>query len=159
MRQVIEMNIKSQTYYFFNDMINIEEFDSNLIKIDKKIYKDIDIYYTGYINIKKIGDCENIYTVNPLYLIIGEEIDGHIEENNGCKYLVFDSLDENRGVLKIETKNGGKEVKYDKDLWYMKNKPVKLCMLTIIVRSFFEGDETLYSQVYLDKCFFMSYKQ
>ena len=116
MGQVIEMNIKSQTYYFFNDMINIEEFDSNLIKIDKKIYKDIDIYYTGYINIKKIDDCENIYTVNPLYLIIGEEIDGHIEENNGCKYLVFDSLDENRGVLKIETKNGGKEVKYDKDL-------------------------------------------
>ena len=116
MGQVIEMNIKSQTYYFFNDMINIEEFDSNLIKIDKKISKDIDIYYTGYINIKKIGDCENIYTVNPLYLIIGEEIDGHIEEKNGCKYLVFDSLDENRGVLKIETKNGGKEVKHDKDL-------------------------------------------
>ena len=53
MGQVIEMNIKSQTYYFFNDMINIEEFDSNLIKIDTKIYKDIDIYYTGYINIKK----------------------------------------------------------------------------------------------------------
>ena len=104
--------------------------------------------------LKKIGDCENIYTVNPLYLITGEEIDGHIEEKNGSKYLVFDSLDENRWVLKIETINGGKEVKYDKVLWYMKNKSVKLRMLTIIVRSFFEGDETLYSQVYLDKCLY-----
>ena len=58
----------------------------------------------GYITIKKIGDCENIYSVNPLYLIIGK-VDGHIEENNGNKYLVFDSMelhstDENKKVLK-----------------------------------------------------------
>ena len=48
--------------------------------MDKKSYKDIDIYYIGCITIKKIGDCENIYSVNPLYLIIGE-VDGHIECN------------------------------------------------------------------------------
>ena len=61
--------------------------------------KDIDIYYIGYISIKKIGDCENIYSVNQLHLIIGK-VDGHIEEDNGNKYLVFDSTDENKEVLK-----------------------------------------------------------
>ena len=72
MGQVKELNIKNRTYCFFNDMINIEEFDSKLLKIDKKLYKGIDIYYIGYVIIKKIGDCENIYSANPLYLIIGE---------------------------------------------------------------------------------------
>ena len=51
-------------------MINIKDFDSCLLKIDKKSYKNIDIYYIGYITIKKIDDYENIYSVNRLYLII-----------------------------------------------------------------------------------------
>ena len=51
-------------------MINIKNFHSNLLKIGKKSNKDIDIYYLGYITIKKFGDCENIHSVNPLYLII-----------------------------------------------------------------------------------------
>ena len=79
MGKVKQTEIKIQSYYFYNDIINIEEFDSNLLKIDKKSYKDIDIYYIGYITIKKIDDCENIYSVNPLYLIIGK-LDRHIEE-------------------------------------------------------------------------------
>ena len=54
MGKVKQIEIKNRTYYFYNDIINIEEFDSNLLKIDKKSYKDIDIYYTGYITIKKI---------------------------------------------------------------------------------------------------------
>ena len=71
MGQVKEINIKDLTYYFFDNMINIKNFHSNLLKIDKKLYKDIDIYYIGYITmIKKFGDCENIHIVNPLYLII-----------------------------------------------------------------------------------------
>ena len=70
MGQVKEINIKNQTYYFFDDMIDIRNFHSNLLKIDKKSHKDIDIYYIGYITIKKFGDCENIRSVNPLYLII-----------------------------------------------------------------------------------------
>ena len=102
MRNIKKINIKNRTYYFFKDIINIEEFNSSLLKIDKKSYKDIDIYYIGYITIKKIGDCENIYSVNPLYLIIGK-VDGHIEENNGNKYLVFGSTDENKEVLKKYT--------------------------------------------------------
>ena len=77
MGKVKQIDIKTRTYYFYNDIINTEEFDSNLLKIDKKSYKHIDIYYIAYITIKKIDDCENIYSVNPLHLIIGN-IDEHI---------------------------------------------------------------------------------
>ena len=85
-------------------MINSEVFDSNLLKIDKKVYKNIDIYYTGYITVKRMDDYENIRIVNPLYLTIGK-VDGHIEEKNESKYFVFDSTDENREVLKKYTEN------------------------------------------------------
>ena len=172
MVQVREVNIKNRTYYFFDDMINIEVFDPDLLKIDKKTNKNIDIYYIGYITIKNIDDYEYIYSVNPLYLIIGE-VDGHIEEKNGSKYLVFDSTDENRKVLEkyaelwdgikneIKTINGGKEGEYSKIFKKIKfdtndnlslNKPLKLHMLTIIVRSIFEEDSKLYLQVYLHEC-------
>ena len=53
MGQVTEINIKNRTYYFFNDMINIEFVDSNLLKIVRKSYKNINIYYIRYITIKK----------------------------------------------------------------------------------------------------------
>ena len=56
MGQVKEISIKNQTYYFFNDMADIKNFYSNLLKIDKKLHKDIDIYYIGYITIKRFGD-------------------------------------------------------------------------------------------------------
>ena len=70
MGKVKELNIKNRTYYYFNDIIDIKDFHSNLLRIDKKQYKDINIYYIGYITIKNFGDCENIRSVNPLYLII-----------------------------------------------------------------------------------------
>ena len=85
MGNIKHINIKNCTYYFFNDMINIRNFDSSLLKIDKKIIQKIGIYYIGYIPIKSISDYENINSVNPLYLIIAE-VDGYIEENNGNKY-------------------------------------------------------------------------
>ena len=44
MGNIKEINIKNQTYYFFNDMINIKDFHANLLKIDKKSYKNIDVY-------------------------------------------------------------------------------------------------------------------
>ena len=70
MGQIKEINIKNQTYYVYNDLINIEDLHSNLLKIGNKSYKDIPIYYIGYITIKKIDDYENIHSVNSLYLII-----------------------------------------------------------------------------------------
>ena len=80
-------------------MINIKKFDSNVLKIDKKSYKDIGIYKVGYITVKKIDVYENIYSVNPLYLII-THASGYIEEKAVNKYLVFGSTDENEELLK-----------------------------------------------------------
>ena len=80
MGTVKQIDIKNRTYYFYNDIIYLESFKSNLLKIDKS-YKDIGIYNIGYITIKKIGDCENIYSVNPLYLRI-THTNGYIEEIN-----------------------------------------------------------------------------
>ena len=70
MGEVKQINIKNRTYYFYNDMINLKNFEPNLLKIDRKSYKNIGIYNIGYITIKKIDDCENIYSVNPLYLLV-----------------------------------------------------------------------------------------
>ena len=96
---VKQIDIKNRTYYFYNDIINIKNFDPILLKIDKKSCKDIGIYNIGYITIKKIDDYENIYSVNPLYLIIAHA-NGYIEEKGVNKYLVFDSTDENKELLK-----------------------------------------------------------
>ena len=79
MGKVKEINIKNRTYYFFDDMIDIRNFHSNLLKIDKMSHEDIDIYYIGYITIKTFSDFENIYSVNPLYLII-HSATGHFKE-------------------------------------------------------------------------------
>ena len=70
MGEVKEISIKNQTYYFFQEMIDIRNFHSSLLKIDKKSHKGINIYCISYITMKKFGDCENIHRVNPLYLII-----------------------------------------------------------------------------------------
>ena len=71
MGNIKDINIKNQTYYFFNDMINIKDFDRNFLKIDKKLYKNINIYYIGYITVK-YSYCVKINSVNSLYLIISE---------------------------------------------------------------------------------------
>ena len=92
MGQVKEINIKNQTYYFFDDMVNIEDFHSSLLKIDKKSHKDIDIYYIGYITIKKFSDYENIHNVNLLYLII-RSATGYFKAKNSEKYLIIDSTE------------------------------------------------------------------
>ena len=92
MGETKELNIKNQTYYYLDDMIDIRNFHSNLLKIDKKPYKDVDIYYIGYITIKKFGYCENIHSVNPLYLIIHSGT-GYFKEKNGGKYLILDLIE------------------------------------------------------------------
>ena len=126
MGKVKQINIKNRTYYFYNDIIDLKDFDAKLLKIDKKSYKNIDIYYIGYITIKKIDDYESIYRVNPLYLHINHA-SGYIEEKNGNKYLIFNSVDENKEVLKkyadvwdgikdkIKAINDGEENDYEKD--------------------------------------------
>ena len=170
MGEVKQINIKNRTYYFYNDIIDLKDFDAKLLKIDKKSYKNIDIYYIGYITIKKIDDCENIHSVNPLYLLVNHA-SGYIEEKNGNKYLIFDSVDENKEVLKkypdvwdgiknkIKAINGGEENDYGKDCIKIKfnsdgelplNKPLKFHAMTTISRSIFEEDGKLYPRLFLD---------
>ena len=78
MGNIKQINIINRTYYFFNDIIRIRDFNPNLLNIDKNSYKNIDIYYIGYITIKDT-DYVNIYSVNLLYFIINKS-DGYIEE-------------------------------------------------------------------------------
>ena len=136
MRERKQINIKNRTYYFYNDQIDLKDVDGRLLKIDKKDYNQIDIYYIGYLTIKKIGDCNNINSENPLYLMINEMI-GHfecnsiefnsVEEKNENEYLVLDEIIENKEVLnkykkvwegikkEIQTINSGKKIEYGKD--------------------------------------------
>ena len=72
-----QLNIKNRTYYFYNDLINLKDFDAKLLKLY------ISIYYIGYVTKKPEY---NINSLNPLYLLIGE-LDGFIEEKEGSKYL------------------------------------------------------------------------
>ena len=99
MGAVKQIEIKNRTNYFYNDMMDIENFDPILLKVERKSCKNIGIYNIGYITIKKGGDCENIYSVNLLYLIIAHA-SGYIEEKDVNKYLIFHSTYENKELLK-----------------------------------------------------------
>ena len=86
------IDIKNQTYYFCNDIITKENSDSVDIKIDKKINKDILIYYIGYVIIKEYV---KIYSVNPLYLIC-RCVNGYFEEINRNRYLTVVPTNKNK---------------------------------------------------------------
>ena len=83
--KVKDIDIKNRTYYFFNDIVDIENFDRNNIKIDKKSYESILIYYIGYVTIKEYA---KIYCVNPLYLIF-RNANGYFKEINKIKFLLM----------------------------------------------------------------------
>ena len=63
MGEIKQINIKNQSYYFYNDIIDLKHFDAKLLKIDKKSFKGIDIYYIGYITKKKIGDIKKNFVI------------------------------------------------------------------------------------------------
>ena len=117
MRKIRPINIKNRTYYLYNDQIYLKDFDAKLLKIDKKNYKKIDIYYIGYGTVKRIANCSNVNSVNPLYLMIDKMI-GHFEEKNGYKYLILDDVNENKEVSK----------KY-KEIWNGIKKELKQLMV------------------------------
>ena len=120
--------------------------------------------------VEKIANCNNINSVNPLYLMIDEMI-GHFEEKNENRYLVLDDVDKNKEVSKkyekvwegvkkeIEKINAGEKIEYGKDLRKIRfesndnlplNKPIKLRLLIIIIRSVFSEDGKFYPQLFLD---------
>ena len=163
MGTVKQINIKNWTYYFYNDIIDLKNFDAGLLKVDKNSYKNIGIYNTGYITIKKINDCESIYSVNPLYLRV-DHANGYNEEKGVNKYLNFDSSDENKELLKKyndvwnRIRDKIKEIRsdecdYEKDYMKIKfdsdddlpfNKPLKFHLMIITIKSVFEENGKLY---------------
>ena len=165
MGNIKEINIKNRTY-FFDGMINIKNVNANLLKVDKKSYKQISIYYIGFIAVKD-SKYVNIHSVNPLYFIV-DKVDDFIEQTEGSKYLNFASTDNNKKVLKKYTElcNGIKNLikkidnkpsKYGKDYMKIKFNPdgnlpliklLKFHNLTITVRSVFKEDNKYYPQIF-----------
>ena len=170
--KIKDMNIKNQTYYFFNDIIKIENFDPSNIKMDEKSYKNILIYYIGYVTIKEYV---KIFSVNPFYLIF-RYVNGYFEEINGNKYLTLVPTNESKEKIKkyevlwikirdligsITTNSDH----YDYDEKYMNiklnsdddlplNKTVEIPTITIVVRAIFLENNKYYSQVFLDECLY-----
>ena len=140
-----------------------------MLKIYKKSYKNFGIYNIGYITKKKIDDCKNIDSANPLYLLI-DHASGYVKEKGVNKYFVFESTDENKELLKKYSdvwngiKNKIKEVDdsecdYEKDYMKIKfnsddnlplNKPLKFHNMIITIRAVFKEDGKLYPKVFLD---------
>ena len=96
METIKQININYRTYYFYNDISNLDEFDESRIKVDKKDFNDIDmdIYYLGYEHKKKILEYNVINSVNSLYLKI-ININGQFEKGkDDAQYLVIFDKDD-----------------------------------------------------------------
>ena len=166
-----QLNIKNRTYYFYDDLINLKDFDPKLLKLDKKPSMDISSYYIDYVTKKPEY---NINSVNPLYLLISE-LYGFIEEKEGSKYLNISLTYYNNDVLikyaevrsgikeQIKKINNGSVDEYAKDYMKIKfnsddnlplNKIIKFRVLTIIIRNVFEKDGKYYPQIFLDDCLY-----
>ena len=168
MGEVKQINIKNRTYYFYNDIINLDEFDGSKIRVDKKNFNDIDIYYLGYEYKKKITECNEINSVNPLYWRI-IDMKGQFRKgksDNVWYLIIFGDADALRKFAniwksiraKIEENTGG-IVQYDKDYMKIKfesndNLPtdniVNMHQATIINRSVFAQNSKFYPQLFLD---------
>ena len=119
-----QLNIKNRSYYFYNDLINILNFEASNLKLDKKNSLDLDTFYIGYVDKKPDW---NVNNVNPLYLLINR-IDGYFEKLNGVKYLkllillkimmFLKNMIKYLLVLNHINKIDGSEIVYEKD--YMK---------------------------------------
>ena len=162
-----EINIKNQTYYFYKDIINLYEFDESKIKVDKKDFNDVDIYYLGYEHKKKISECNVINSVNLLYLRM-ININGQFEKGkDDAWYLVISDKDDVYKKLvdifeSIKNKITEKTcdvVEYDKDYMKIKfesnnifpiDKDVNIHTATIIIRAIFAKDDKHYPQLFLD---------
>ena len=166
METIKQINIKNRTYYFYNDIINLDEFDESKIKVDKKDFNDIDIYYLGYEHKKKISECNVINSVNPLYLRIAD-MKGQFEKGkDDAWYLIISYKDEVYEKLmnifeSIKNKITEKTwdvVEYDKDYMKIKfesnvfpvSKKVNIHLATIIIRAIFAQDGKYYPQLLLD---------
>ena len=165
METIKQINIKNRTYYFYNDIINLDEFDESKIKVDKKDFNDIDIYYLGYEHKKKISEYNVIDSVNPLYLRI-ISMNGQFEKGkDDAWYLIIsykDDVSEKlmdifESIKKKITEKTWDLVEYDKDYIKIKfenddilpvDKDVNIHMATITIRTIFAQDCKYYPQLF-----------
>ena len=165
-----QINIKSKTYYFYNDLINIKNFKNNKLKLDKKGVLGSDVYYVGYITKKPQW---SVNSVNPLYLMINR-IKGYFEEVDRDKYLIISSENGDimqkyqevfDGIKEIIKKinDYGQPIKYDDNYMKIKfntddniplNKIIYFPTITIIIRSVTKKDYKYYPQLFLDDCLY-----
>ena len=146
-----QLNIKSKTYYFYNDLINIKNFNNNKLKLDKKRCFGHDVYYIGYITKNPQW---HFFSVNLLYLMINK-IKGHFEELDGDQYLIISSesgdiIQKYQGVFdgikeiikkindydqSIQYDDNYMKIKFSADENIPLNKIIYFPTITIIIRS------------------------
>ena len=159
-----KLYIKNRTYYFYNDLIDLSNFEAINLNLDKKNWKDIDIYYIGYIDKEKPSDWE-VNSANPLYLIINK-VFCFVEEKKGVKYLsidrseVLNKLNQVFNGLKCNIeKITGEKVNYDSEFYKIKfitedslplGKLIYFPTLTVVIRCVFGQNGIYHPQVYLD---------
>ena len=161
-----EINMKNRTYYFYNNIIDLDEFDESKIKIGKKDFNDIDIYYLGCEYMKKITECNIIKSVNPLYLRI-VDIKGQFEKDkDDAWYLVISDKDDVykklvdifESIKNEITEKTWDALEYDKDYIKIKfksnnifptDKDVNINLATIVIRAIFAKDGKYYPQLFL----------
>ena len=168
--KVKDIDLKNRTYYFFNDIINIKKIDLNNIKIDEKSYKNILIYYVGYVTIKG-SKYVKINSVNPLYLTFNK-VNGYFEEINENKYLKLVSTNKSkekvkkyeklwskiRDLTRSITKNSHDydekylKIKFDDEL--LSKKTIEIYHVTRFFKSIFHENNKYYPQVFLDECLY-----
>ena len=172
MKTIKGINIENRPYYFFNSMTNINNFDLNLLSINKILFeKNIDCV------IYEIECFKNLDSENSLYLILNN-VDAYIEYNpteddSETKHLVFPFTDENREALEnytelwdeikdqIVTINDDNPTKYRKDVMKARfesnddlplSKILNIPVCIIIVKSVFQEESNYYPQVLLYEC-------
>ena len=162
-----EITVKNLTYYFYNDIINLDEFDESKIKVDKKDVNDISIYYLGYEYKKKISECNVINSINPIYLRI-IVMNGQFEKGkDDAWYLVIsDKDDANKKLVDIlesikhkitektwdvvEYDNDYMKIKFESNNIFPRDKDVNIHITKIIIRAIFAKDGKYYPQLSLD---------
>ena len=158
-----QLNIKDRSYYFYNDLINVFNFDEGNLKLDKKSWKDIDIYYLGYADKKPEW---HVNGVNQLYFLLNR-VYRSISEESGIKYLAIHKpenvlkkykqvFSENKqNIIKIS----GEEVIYNDNFHKIEistddvlplKKQIYFPTLTVVIRRVFKQGGIFYPQVYLD---------
>ena len=174
MGEIRQINIKNQTYYFYNDIINLDEFDGSKMKVARKNFNDIDIYYLGCEYKKEISECNKINSVNPLYLEI-RDMKGQFKKgkSDNVWYLIIsgdaDVLRKSANIRKsIRAKsedNTDGIVQYDKNYMRIKfesndNLPtdniINVHSVIVIIRSVFAQNSKFYPQFCLDDALYKS---